>query len=126
MTCGNVVSAVESVAKTLGLPGLLGPPCRKRDIALALIVAWVCRPGSKLTTTRWWAGTTLAADLGVADASTDEVYGAMDWLAERQNRIEKALAAKHLSPQANPGSSNGTKSHGSGVPGGLLSAISSF
>ncbi len=96
------VAAVVAAAKTLGLPGLLGPPCRQRDIAFALIVARVIRPGSKLATTRWWADTTLALDLGVADASTDEVYGAMDWLAGRQNRIEKALAAKHLSPAANP------------------------
>ncbi len=96
------VAAVVAASKTLGLPGLLGPPCRQRDIALALIVARVIRPGSKLATTRWWTGTTLAYDLGVADASTDEVYGAMDWLAGRQDGIEKTLAAKHLSPAANP------------------------
>jgi hypothetical protein len=46
---------------------------RERDIALALIIARVCRPASKLARTRWWADTTLAADLGVADATTDEV-----------------------------------------------------
>ncbi len=96
------VAAVLTAAKALGLAGLLGPPCRQRDIALALIVARVIRPGSKLATTRWWADTTLAHDLGITDASTDEVYGAMDWLAERQNGIEKTLAAKHLSPTANP------------------------
>ncbi len=96
------VAAVVAAAKALGLPGLLGPPCRQRDIALALIVARVIRPGSKLATTRWWADTTLALDLGVADASTDEVYAAMDWLAARQNGIEKILAARHLSFEANP------------------------
>nr|WP_232070560.1 hypothetical protein [Mycobacterium lacus] len=35
-------------------------------------------------------------------ASTDEIYAAMDWLAHRQDAIERKLAAKHLSPQANP------------------------
>ena len=64
-------------------------------------IARVCRPGSKLATTRWWADTTLAADLGVSGASTDEVYAAMDWLAGRQDAIEK-LASRHLSPEANP------------------------
>ncbi len=96
------VAAVVAASKRLGLPGLLGPPCRQRDIAFALIVARVIRPGSKLATTRWWTGTTLAHDLGVADASTDEVYAAMDWLAGRQDGIEKTLAAKHLSVAANP------------------------
>jgi hypothetical protein len=81
------VALVWQAARQLGLPALLGPAGPKRDLALALIVARVLRPASKLATTRWWADTTLAADLGVADASTDEVYAAMDWLAGRQDRI---------------------------------------
>ena len=97
------VAAVHAQAKALGLPGLLGPEGRDRDIALALIIARVCRPGSKLATTRWWTDTTLAADLGVADASTDEVYAAMDWLAGRQDGIEARLVRTHLlAGAANP------------------------
>jgi hypothetical protein len=65
---------------------------------MALVVARVCRPGSKLATTRWWADTTLAADLGVEQVGTDAIYAAMDWLAERQPAIEAQLAARHLSP----------------------------
>jgi hypothetical protein len=96
------VAAVHAQAKALGLPGLLGPAGRDRDIALALIIARVCRPTSKLATTRWWADTTLAADLGVADASTDEVYAAMDWLAGRQDAIETKLVRTHLVGPDNP------------------------
>jgi len=96
------VAAVHAQAKALGLPGLLGPAGRDRDIALALIIARACRPTSKLATTCWWADTTLAADLGVADASTDEVYAAMDWLAGRQEAIETKLVRTHLAGAANP------------------------
>jgi len=96
------VAAVHAQAKALGLPGLLGPAGRNRDIALALIIARVCRPGSKLATTRWWADTTLAADLGVADATTDEVYAAMDWLVGRQDGIETKLVRTHLAGPGNP------------------------
>jgi hypothetical protein len=96
------VAAVHAQAKALGLPSLLGPAGRDRDIALALIIARVCRPGSKLATTRWWTGTTLAADLGVADATTDEVYAAMDWLVRRQEAIETKLVRTHLSGPGNP------------------------
>jgi Transposase DDE domain len=96
------VAAVYAQAKGLGLPSLLGPAGRDRDIALALIIARVCRPASKLATTRWWADTTLAADLGVADATTDEVYAAMDWLAGRQDAIEAKLVRTHLSGAVNP------------------------
>ncbi|MDP9207612.1 MAG: IS1634 family transposase [Actinomycetota bacterium] len=96
------VAAVHAQAKALGLPGLLGPPGRHRDIALALVIARVCRPGSKLATTRWWADTTLAADLGVADATTDEVYAAMDWLQDRQDSVERKLVRAHLGGPDNP------------------------
>jgi hypothetical protein len=92
------VALIWQVARQLGLPALLGPAGPQRDLALALIVARVVRPASKLATTRWWADTTLAADLGVADASTDEVYAAMDWLVSRQDLIERTLARRHLTP----------------------------
>jgi hypothetical protein len=96
------VAAVHAMAVKLGLPGLLGPACPQRDLALALIVSRVVRPGSKLSTLTWWADTTLGADLGTAGASTDDIYAAMDWLGHRQEMIEAALAARHLAPDANP------------------------
>ena len=90
------VAAVHAMARRLGFPDLLGEPGRMRDAAFALLIARVVRPGSKLATRRWWADTTLAADLGVEDASRDETYAALDWLAERQDGIETRLAARHL------------------------------
>jgi hypothetical protein len=96
------VAAVHALARTLGLPALLGPPCPQRDLALALIISRVVAPASKLSTLTWWADVTLGADLGVAEASTDDIYAAMDWLAGRQDTIEAGLARRHLGPQANP------------------------
>ena len=95
-------AAVHAMAARLGLPALLGPAGPHRDLAMALIISRVIRPGSKLSTLTWWADATLGADLGVAGASTDDVYAAMDWLAGQQDSIEAGLAARHLSPQANP------------------------
>ena len=96
------VAAVAAMARRLGFPGLLGPPCRSRDLVLGLIISRVIRPASKLSTLSRWADCTLGPDLGVAGASTDEVYAAMDWLADRQDAIEKKLAAQHLGPATNP------------------------
>ena len=96
------VAAVHAMARTLGLPALLGPPGRQRDLALALIISRVVQPGSKLSTLTWWADTTLGADLGVAGASTDDIYAAMDWLGGRQDAIEAELAPRHLGPEPNP------------------------
>ena len=71
-------------------------PCRDRDLVLAMIVERWLDPCSKLATTRPWHSTTLAEELGVSEALEDELYPAMDWLFERQPRIEKKLAARHL------------------------------
>jgi hypothetical protein len=97
------VAAVAAMAHKLGFPALLGPSCRARDLVLALIVSRVVRPASKLATAAWWPDVTLGPDLDVAGATTDEIYTAMDWLADRQEEIEKQLAARHLSESANPG-----------------------
>jgi hypothetical protein len=96
------VAAVHAMAAGLGLPRLLGPACPQRDLALALIISRVVSPGSKLSTLAWWPDVTLGADLGIDDATTDEVYAAMDWLGARQEPIEARLARRHLAPQANP------------------------
>lgn len=90
------VAAVHQMARRLGLPELLGAPGRLRDVAFALLIARVVRPGSKLATRRWWADTTLAADLGIAEASRDEIYAGLDWLADQQDHVEARLAARHL------------------------------
>jgi hypothetical protein len=96
------VAAAWAMAAKLGLPGLLGPACGERDLALALVISRVVAPASKLSTLTWWADASLGADLGVAQASTDAVYAAMDWLATRQDGIEAKLAAAHLGAEANP------------------------
>jgi hypothetical protein len=92
------VAAIAAAARKLGLPALLGPACRERDLAFALIVSRVARPASKLSTIGWWDDTTLGRDLGVTRASTDEVYAAMDWLLARQDGIEAGLSRRHLAP----------------------------
>jgi hypothetical protein len=90
------VAAVWAMARRLGLPQLLGPAGRQRDLALALIISRVVRPKPKLSTIGWWNDVTLGGDLGVAGAGTDEVYAAMDWLVARQDAIEAELARRHL------------------------------
>ena len=96
------VAAAWAMASRLGLPGLLGPAGRERDLALALVVSRAVAPASKLATVAWWADTTLGEDLGVAQASTDAVYAAMDWLEGRQGAVERQLARRHLGKDAGP------------------------
>jgi len=96
------LAAASAQASALGFPKLLGPACRERDIAYALVLARMVRPASKLATIAWWSDTTLLVDFALEEVSTDEVYGAMDWLLSRQDAIERALAKRHLSVEHNP------------------------
>ena len=92
------VQAVLATMKQLGMERLISTtPSRERDHVLAMIAARILEPESKLSTTRWWHTTTLSTELGVIDADEDDLYHAMDWLLERQERIEKKLTARHLS-----------------------------
>ena len=91
------IEAVLQALRRLGLPRLMDSrPSRERDLVVAMIVARVLAPHSKLATTRWWHNTTLPAALGVQDANESDLYAALDWLLKKQGRIEKKLAARHL------------------------------
>jgi hypothetical protein len=91
------VNAALAMARRLELAKLLDrSPCRERDLCLAMILGRVICPGSKLGTVRTLRQSTLASELGVEGADEDDLYLAMDWLLERQDRIEDRLAARHL------------------------------
>ena len=91
------VEAILAMIHQLDLEAVISSKrCRERDLVVAMIVQRLIDSCSKLATTRAWHTTTLAEDRGVADANEDELYAAMDWLGKRQERIEKKLAARHL------------------------------
>jgi transposase len=91
------VEAVLTAARRLGLPRLLDrAPSRERDLCLAMIAGRVLDGGSKLACTRQLHSCTLGEELGVEGAVHDELYGAMDWLLERQQQVEGRLARRHL------------------------------
>jgi DDE family transposase len=96
LPAGHVQAALQ-MARRLELGRLLDrAPSRARDLCLAMIVQRALRPGSKLQTARSLAQSTLGSELGVATADEDDLYAALDWLLERQARIEDRLAARHL------------------------------
>ena len=96
---GHVVAVLGTLRK-LGLDRLIDPkPSRRRNQVLAMIVARILEPASKLATARGLAEATAVSTLGeILDPGEDEddLYGAMDWLLERQERIERGLAKRHL------------------------------
>ena len=91
------VQAIRVAITQLGFESLIASrPSRERDLIVAMVMARIIEPTSKLATTRWWHTTTLPELFGVADADEDDLYAALDWLMTRQGRIEKKLAARHL------------------------------
>jgi hypothetical protein len=91
------VAAVLAVAGRLELARLLDrSPSKERERVLAMVCQRVLEPGSKLACTRQLGQSTLAEELRVEGADADDLYGALDWLGERQRRIEERLASRHL------------------------------
>jgi hypothetical protein len=95
------VAAVLGALRGLGLEELVDPvPSRVRDLVVAMVVAQVTEPSSKLACARGLragtASSSLGQVLGIAGANENDLYEAMDWLFSRQGRIEDALAARHL------------------------------
>jgi transposase len=91
------VEALLAVGGRLELQRLIDRSAsRERALCLAMILQRVIAPGSKLAMTRAFGQSTLASELGVEGADEDALYGALDWLLDRQERIERALARRHL------------------------------
>ncbi len=96
LPAGHVLAAL-TMARRLELARLLErAPSRERDLCLAMVCQRVIAPASKLATARALEQSTLASELGVAGADEDDLYAALDWLGERQARIEQRLARRHL------------------------------
>ncbi len=91
------VDAVLVTIRRLGLDKIIGSRrSKERDLVVAMIASRILCPQSKLALTRDWGNTTLGELLGVEEADDEALYAAMDWLYERQDAIEKRLAARHL------------------------------
>ncbi len=91
------VAAVLGMLRELDLERLLSRErCRERDLAVAMLCQLVIAPASKLSMTRRFHQTTLADELALGEVTEPELMAAMDWLAGRQERIERTLARRHL------------------------------
>jgi Transposase DDE domain len=95
------VAAVLGTAQRLGIEELINSrPSRRRDLVVAMLIAAVIDPGSKLATARGLRAETATSSLGevlaVSGCDEDDLYAAMDWVLARKDGIENALAARHL------------------------------
>src|SRR5438094_2473192 len=98
---GHVLAALGT-ARRIALEAWLlrRAPQRRRDLALALIVARLLEPAAKLATARMLdpatASHSLGEMLGLGKVAAKEVYAALDWLGREQPFIEAKLARRHL------------------------------
>jgi Transposase DDE domain len=91
------VAAALGVLRGLDLERLLSRErCRERDLCVAMICQLVIGSCSKLSMTRRFAQTTLGDELSLGEVTEADLLAAMDWLLDRQERVENALARRHL------------------------------
>lgn len=95
------VAAVLGSARGCGAALWFGSaPQELQPLLLAMLVARVIEPASKLATQRQLhddtASTSLGRVLGVGQCSADDLYRALDWLHDAQPAIERRLARQHL------------------------------
>lgn len=95
------VAAVLGMARACGAEGWFKrAPAQMRSILLALLVARIISPGSKLSTYQSLqeasATHSLSAVLGLEKVALKELYKALDWLSQAQETIEKTLTKKHV------------------------------
>src|SRR5438552_3905565 len=98
---GHVLAALGT-ARRIALDAVLPrrAPQRRRDLALALIIARLLEPAAKLATARMLdpatASHSLGEMLGLGRVTAKEVYAALDWLGREQPFIEAQLVRRHL------------------------------
>ena len=95
------VAVIFEIIKKLGLEKIISDKSsRRRNLVVAMIIARIINPQSKLATARGFNAQTCSNSLGqllrLEKADEDELYNALDWLLEKQEKIEKKLALKHL------------------------------
>lgn len=95
------VAAVLGTLRQLGLEREIAPQrCPERDLVVAMIVARIVAPSSKLATARGLGEeaylSALLGELGLSKVGEDKLYAAMDWLYVQQAAIEQRLASHHL------------------------------
>src|SRR6202043_3583172 len=102
------VAAVLGTLRNIGLDRMLGPPRNRcRDLVIAMIVARLIAPASKLATARMLdpltASSSLGEGLGLGPVDEDELYVALAWLGEAPPAMEKALVRRRRWPGGHRG-----------------------
>lgn len=91
------VDLLLTFMRHIGLEKMIGStPSQKRDLVMAMLVERLIHGSSKLAATRHWHSSTLAEELSIESCNENDLYQALDWLVERQERIEAKLAKRHL------------------------------
>lgn len=97
----GVLFALKHLADQIGLTRGLGR-APEGQLALFLILARIAHGGSRLSAVRWAQQHTVADVVGVEGFDEDDLYAALDWLANRQARIERELYQTYVQRQGQP------------------------
>lgn len=97
----GVLYALRAIADRLGISRALGRS-RRAKLALLLVLHRVAEGGSRLAACRWARDHAIPEILGLEDFDEDDLYDALDYLAERQEQIERRLYHDYVKRHGEP------------------------
>ena len=97
----GLLFVLRQIAEALGIGAALGHS-RLAKLALFLVLARVAHQGSRLSAVRWAQDQAVAEVLGLGKFDEDDLYAALDDLAARQGKMEKALYRRYLARRGQP------------------------
>lgn len=92
--CYGVLAALDGLAREMGLVQAVGEQSRAQRLALFLIYARLAHRGSRLSAARWSEDHAVQEILRVGRFDEEDLYAALEALAERQASLERALAPR--------------------------------
>jgi hypothetical protein len=97
----RLLFVLHRIAEGPGIGRALGHS-RLAKLGLFLVLARVAHQGSRLSAVRWAEDQAVAEVPGLGKFDEDDLYAALDDLAARQARVEKALFRRYLTRRGQP------------------------
>src|SRR5271169_6795067 len=97
----GLLFVLKQIAAALGITAALRTS-RVGKLALFLVLARVAHQGSRLSAVRWARDHAVAETPALSPFDEDDLYDALNWAAQQQDKIEERLYREYVKKQGAP------------------------